>query len=112
MSSQSRATVIVNYVLCYVVWIALCALSGIAVAQLNGLMLDVSLALRLNQWGARALRQLSLPVLGIAWLIAIFWLEHYLRTSVEKQVLWPRAARATAIMVGVLVLIYLAYLII
>jgi hypothetical protein len=45
------------------------------------LSLDISLALGANPWVGRAVRQLSLPVIGIIWLVAIFWSEHALRQA-------------------------------
>ncbi|MDZ4720370.1 MAG: hypothetical protein SH847_18095 [Roseiflexaceae bacterium] len=112
MTSQSAKPAILAYTLCYLIWIALCCLFGIAVFQLNGLMLDISLALRLNQWGGRALRQLSFPVLGVVWLIAIFWLEHYLRTAVQLRRLWQRTIRVGAMTIGLFAIIYLIHLLI
>jgi hypothetical protein len=112
MTSESTKPDILAYLFCYLIWIGLCCLLGVAVFQLNGLMLDISLALQLNQWGGRALRQLSFPVLGIVWLVAMFWLEHYLRTGVQRQRLWQRTARIGAIVLVLFAVIYLMHLLI
>ncbi len=66
----------------------------------HSLLLDLSLAVATNPWVVRAVRQLSLPLLGLAWLICIFWLEHYFRTGSRTNRLMARTARVAVITVG------------
>jgi hypothetical protein len=105
MTSNAPENTAVRFVACYAVWLASLALLGVAAAQTNGLLLDVALLLRANQWVGRAVRQLSLPVLGLIWLIALYWLEWYLRTGVRKGLLRPRAIRALAVTGGALLVV-------
>jgi hypothetical protein len=94
MTTEVGAGRVARYIACYVIWASLFALIGYVLFQIVGLSLDISLALGLNPWVARAMRQLPLPVLGIIWLVAIFWLEHDLRTAVARGQLLRRTLRA------------------
>lgn len=80
----------------YVALVALCVLAGWALFELHGSLLDISLALRVNAWVARFMRQVAFPILGLAWLIFVFWLEWYLRRGWQKGRLWRRAAYTLA----------------
>jgi hypothetical protein len=90
----------------YGVWVALTLLAGLAVIEVHTFLQGLSMALQLNPWVARAVRQLALPILGLIWLILIFWLEYWLRTGARKGVLWRRVGRVTAAIVGVIVVAY------
>jgi hypothetical protein len=107
MTSNPPAGTAARYVACYAVWLASCALLGVALFQWNALLVDLALLARANQWVGRAVRQLSLPVLGLIWLVAIYWLEWYLRTGVSRGLLRPRATRALIIS-GATLLVVLA----
>jgi hypothetical protein len=107
MTSNPPAGTAARYVACYAVWLASCALLGVALFQWNALLVDLALLARANQWVGRAVRQLSLPVLGLIWLVAIYWLEWYLRTGVSRGLLRPRATRALVIS-GATLLVVLA----
>jgi hypothetical protein len=90
----------------YLIWIALTLLGGLAVAEVHTFLQGLSVALQLNPWVARAVRQLALPILGLAWLVAIFFLEHWLRVGMRKGRLWQRAARATIITLAIIAVAY------
>jgi hypothetical protein len=90
----------------YVVWIGLIALSGLAVLEFHSFIQALSLALGLNPWVARAVRQLALPILGLIWLVFIFVMEHRLRTGMQKGLLWRRAGRAAVAVAGSIVVVY------
>ncbi|GAB4109972.1 MAG: hypothetical protein Fur005_19120 [Roseiflexaceae bacterium] len=83
-----------RYLLCYAIWIGLCVLIGFVLTEIVDLLIELSLALRLNPWQGRAVRQLSLPILGVIWLGLIFWLEHDLRTNLARNRLFERARRS------------------
>lgn len=102
MTQTKRTIRPIDYVGCYAAWLALCALGGLILQYWLGLMPVVSLALRANPWVAQAYRQLSLPILGLAWLIMIFWLEHYLRKGVQIGRLWPRVTKVGAVLIGII----------
>jgi hypothetical protein len=90
----------------YAAWVALTLVAGLAVAEVHTFLQGLSVALELNPWVARAVRQLALPILGVIWLIFIFWLEYWLRTSLRKGLLWHRVARVAATLVGIIVVAY------
>ena len=102
MTRIKRTVRPIEYFACYAAWLALCVLGGLIVQYWLGLIPVVSLSLRANPWVAQAYRQLSLPILGLAWLIMIFWLEHYLRKGVQIGRLWPRAAKVAAALIGII----------
>ncbi len=90
---------------CYALWLALILGAGWVLSQVHTLLLELSLEFRLNPWVARAMRQLSLPGLGLIWLIFIFWLEYYLRSGVHQGRFTIRAIRATGVVIGAFLLI-------
>ncbi len=85
---------------CYALWLALILGMGWILSQTHTLLLEVSLELRFNPWVARAVRQLSLPVLGLFWLVFLFWLEHYLRKGVQEGRFVARALRVSGATIG------------
>lgn len=90
---------------CYALWLALILGAGWVLSQAHTLILELSLEFRLNPWVARAIRQLSLPVLGLLWLIFIFWLEYYFRSGVHQGRFAVRAIRVIGAMIGTFLLI-------
>lgn len=106
MRAGGRGTTLARYVACYAIWVALSALMGVALSQAVAALIEISLALRLNPWVGRAVRQLSLPVLGVIWLALIFWLEHDLRRGVQRGDLARRAGRFLAPLLALLALLW------
>jgi len=98
--TESTRHIWTPFIACYVVWIIFILLIGWMAGQAHSLILELSLSLQFNPWVARAVRQLSLPILGLAWLICMFWLEHYFRTGIRTNRLMARIARVTVITVG------------
>mgnify|MGYP001120842481 CR=1 FL=1 len=90
---------------CYALWLALIVGVGWTLSQAHTLLLELSLEFRLNPWAARAIRQLSLPLLGLFWLIFIFWLEHHFRVGVHQGRFAIRAIRVTGGVIGALLVI-------
>lgn len=102
MTNNAPANAAARYIACYAAWVASIALLGLALTQAVGLLLDLAQLLQANPWVARAVRQLSLPVFGLIWLVALYWLEWYLRTGVPKGLLARRATQALAATGGAL----------
>jgi hypothetical protein len=105
MMDEEQRTPLVRYAIAYVAWLVLCAAAGFALFQVSGALLELSLAMRANQWVARAWRQLSLPVIGILWIVYVFWAEHALRTAAQRGRLRQRALQFGAAVVVLLVLL-------
>ncbi len=100
-----------SYVACYALWIALGLALGWVLSELHSTWLEISLALNFNAWVARAVRQLSMPILGLIWLALIFWLEYHLRTGVRIGRLIIRAARFGSVVLGLYLLVIVIRLI-
>lgn len=46
--------------------------------------------------------RVSLVVLGLVGLILVLYLEHYYRTGVKRQQLWPRFLRVSLVQIGII----------
>lgn len=93
----SRAQFAAGYAAVVVLWL----LAGWALFELHGSLLDISLALRVNPWVSVAMRQLTFPILGVAWLIFIFWIEWSMRRQLRAGRLWPHIARVAIAVLAV-----------
>lgn len=108
MTTQNTTTArIVQFVVCYALWIALCIFAGWVIFTIHAPIMTISMGLGTNQWVAQGFRQLSLPILGIVWLVGIFWLENYLRKATTLNRLLIRAAYFSAALTIILGLFYL-----
>lgn len=99
-------------VVCYVLWLVIILGAGWILSQVHILLLELSIALQFNPWVARAVRQLSLPVLGLFWLVFIFWLEHYFRNGVYLNRFVGRAVRISGATIGAgLIILFLRFIV-
>ncbi|HMO59649.1 MAG TPA: hypothetical protein PKA05_17815 [Roseiflexaceae bacterium] len=94
-----------EWVACYLIWLVICIFGGYTISLILPLLLEIALALEANQWVGRAVRQLALPVLGLIWLLLIFWSEHYLRTAIGHGLLWRRTIRILTTLITLLAII-------
>ena len=85
---------LLEYVICYAVWLVLSAMIIWLMVQLRLNLLDISLVLNLGPWVQLLIDRWSFLVLGLLALGAIVVLEHALRTGLAKKRFWPRAAYA------------------
>ena len=85
--------------LIYGVWVVLGILAALAAFQVYGTLLYIGLlvvenpALRPPGWNTATIRGLSrflILALGVCWLLAVYYLEGYLKESVEQHRLWPQ----------------------
>lgn len=106
MTTTTRGGRVLNFVACYGLWIALCLFAGWVLAEIHRELILISMQLGANQWVARAVHQLSLPVLGIIWLVGIFFLEHYMRSAGPIRRMLVRAARVAGVLLVVVLLFY------
>lgn len=91
---HSLARLTIHYLLGYAIWAALFIAGMWYVVQITALFSQIGLALSFNRWLLGAISKYGILLLGLVWLIYALYLEHYLRTGVQQQCLWPRAARA------------------
>jgi hypothetical protein len=83
-----------NYVACYVIWIAYGALSFWTILEYRDAVL--SLLPVIGPWVMGAVDKFGLLFFGLAALIWVLYLEHYLRTGVELNRFWRRVLIAGA----------------
>lgn len=91
-SFERRPSVLLN-VISYLLWLVLSAAIVWLALQVRGLLVAGMMWLRLNPWAVRAFDRWGIFLLGMVALVAIFWLEGYLRSGVEQGRFWPRAGR-------------------
>ena len=80
---------VLNYVSCYVIWIAYGALSLWTILQYRDAVL--TLLPVIGPWVMGAVDKFGLILFGLIALIWMLYLEHYLRTGVEARRFWRRA---------------------
>jgi hypothetical protein len=103
MSAPPATTGRSGLILVYAVWIALFVLAGLVGLEIHAMLIAATLRLGGNPWVTGTVRQLAFPVLGLLWLIFIFWQEYWLRTGWRRGLLWRR----TALTLAALALIWL-----
>ncbi|HXF62953.1 MAG TPA: hypothetical protein VNK95_15115 [Caldilineaceae bacterium] len=89
-SFERRPSVLLS-VVCYLLWFVLSGAILWLVFQVRGLLVAGMMWLRFNPWAVRAFDRWGIFLLGMIALVAIFWLEGYLRSGVEQGRFWPRA---------------------
>jgi hypothetical protein len=72
-------------------WIGLSVLGVAVVIQLRSALLAIAFALRLDPFVIGAFDKFGLVILGLAWLVGVGLLEHYLAIGLREKSLWPRA---------------------
>ncbi|HWQ15286.1 MAG TPA: hypothetical protein VNL77_20975 [Roseiflexaceae bacterium] len=85
----------------YALWAALWVLAGLVGLEIHALLIAAALRLSGNPWVTGAVRQLAFPVLGLLWLIFIFWQEYWLRAGWRRGLLRCRVARTLAALAAI-----------
>lgn len=93
------------YVVCYAVWLAICAAGMWLLFQAVQLAISLSIYFQFNPWQVRAVDKWGVFVLGLTYFAAAFALEGYLRSSVSKGWLRSRATRSLMILAILTILI-------
>lgn len=93
------------YVVCYAVWLAICAVGLWLLFQTVQLLISLAIYFQFNPWQVRAVDKWGIFVFGVAYFVAAFVLEGYLRSSVPKGRLRPRATRSLIILAVLTILI-------
>jgi hypothetical protein len=89
---------VIQYMACYIVWLALGAFGFWLLLALRINLFDLATYLRLNPWQVRAVGQSALYLLGLVWFAGLFVLEAYLRNGVVRGQLWSRIGRVSLVM--------------
>lgn len=99
-----------NVAIGYLIWFILAiVLGGWLVISANQFMIALGFWLQRNGWEVRAMDMFSMVTLGLAWLVMIFWLDHYLIQGARKNLLRKRAAWVLGIELSLLALFYLLH---
>ena len=98
---------LLQYVICYAVWVALAVISVFLILQVRvNLLQSIALFLIPDPRVMRVIDNASIFGLGVIILIAILVMEHWFRTGLAKRVFWSRVARAIVIIAIVFGLSY------
>ncbi|MCB0107323.1 MAG: hypothetical protein KDE53_15490 [Caldilineaceae bacterium] len=97
-----------NYVVSTLCWLIAVGLTILDI--LYGRILVVTLfgLFGLNHWVMSFVDRLAIFLLGLAGLILVLLLEHYYRTGVKRNRLWPRFRRVTGYQLAIIVASLLA----
>lgn len=94
----------------YLIWFILAiVLGGWLVIKANQFLIALGFWLQRNGWEVRAIDMFSMVTLGLLWLIAIFWLDHFLIQGARKKLLRKRASWVAAVELCLLALFYLLH---
>jgi hypothetical protein len=84
---------IARYAACYALWVTLVVWMAWILLLLRGLTVEWMMWMRFNPWSVRGFDRWGVFLLGMAWLVAMLWLESYLRDGVQRGRLLRRAGR-------------------
>ncbi len=93
-------------------WLLLSASGLWFFLTLRNTLFSVSVLFQLNPWAVRGIDQWGVFIFGLLWMVVIFTLEGYLRTSIAKNKFWPRVRKVFLITaVAALALLLLQWLV-
>lgn len=87
-----------SYLLAYTAWILSIALSGLLFLLLRSVIAQWYVILDFNPWAHSAVARFYFFFGGMAWLIFIFFAEHYFTSSIGKHRLGQRIIQVLAIL--------------
>lgn len=93
-SLWQRIRAIVSYLF---FWIVFSAIGLWLMLEMREAIIEVMLFSRVSPLAARGFDPLVILLLGLLWLIAILWLEHYLRKALGKKRLLHNIARVATV---------------
>ena len=96
-TGQRRPVVYLSYLACYPLWLVSAALGLIDVVALRAGVERAYVASGLDKWGMAAASHTATIVLGLVWLVGVFWAENAYRTGARKGRLWKRFAVVTMV---------------
>ena len=81
-------TKILSYAAWLLFWVILSATGFWLMLEIRGLIVELMIVAQLNPWAVRGFDRWIIFVLGLGWFIALLWIEHYLRTGIDRGRLW------------------------
>ncbi len=97
---------LVQYVICYAVWVCLAIGSVYLVLQVRANIMTPIFLMRIDPRTLILINDATVFVFGILALIYILVMEYVLRTGVMRKNFWPRVARLVVILAVILGLSY------
>ncbi len=78
-------------------WIILSAIGLWLMFAIREVGVELMIFAQLNPWAVRGFDRLAIYVLGLIWFVALMWIEHYLRTGIDKKRLWRNIAKVALV---------------
>lgn len=78
-------------------WVAFTLIGLWLMFEVRETIVQLMIRARLNPWAVRGFDRLGIYMLGLAWFVGLMWIEHYLRTGIDKRVLWRRMGRVAGV---------------
>lgn len=88
---------VLYYALYFLFWVALSGSGLWLMLEIRAFIVEMMMAASLNPWQVRGFDRWFILILGLGWFIAMLWMEHYLRTAVDKGRLWQRTGYIIAV---------------
>ncbi len=92
-NDQDTFALLARYFACYGMLAVFVVIMTLLMLQLRIVIVELGLALGLNNWAMTVLDQFGFILLGLLWLITLFIIEAYLRNGVPTNQLWRRAGK-------------------
>jgi hypothetical protein len=99
-------TTLLSYATYLLFWLVLTASSLWLMYEVRNLAVELMIVAELNPWAVRGFDRWIIFLLGLIWFVGMIWMEHYLRTGINKKRLWRNVALLTAVQVIVLAVVY------
>jgi hypothetical protein len=80
-------------------WILLSATGLWLIYEVRELFIAIMIQAQFTPWAVRGYDRGLIFVLGLGWFISMIWIEHYLRTGVDKKRLWHNISRVALVQV-------------
>jgi hypothetical protein len=112
-STASFWTLLPAYAASFICWLLSAALTFWLILQLRINLIDISVfVIDTGPWVLGAVDKFGMLLLGLAWLVAVLFTEHYLRQGVQRNQLWLRVAWVLGVELVLLALSYLLQILI
>ena len=90
MAVSNRTLSAAGYLVCYALWAVTLALGMLDVVALRAGVERVYVSLGLDKWGLATASHSATIVLGLLWLVLVYWVEHAYRSGAKSGRLWQR----------------------
>ena len=97
---------ILLYTIYLLFWVLLSASALWVMFDLRAVVVELMIAAQLNPWSVRGYDRWIIFVFGLGWFIAMMWMEHYLRTAIDKQRLWRNIAYLASVQIALIAMIF------